>query len=178
MNVENILKELDSSYYDIPFGNSDYQNKTFVMAAEMTPGRAYRHIGLRMFDRIAAIKELKYNRKLEDIDIEEKQHEADDVNTTSFNKRRRLIEIEQILDKRVQVDKLLNDAIQELNCLYSEFIKFPKYTRLDFEREEESHFALKIQHKENSLLAMGLVKEFDNLLLESEKHIQLNQIKE
>ena len=146
MNIENILQELDTAFYEIPFGNSDYQNKTFVMAAEMTPARAYRHIGLRMFNRIAAIKELKYHRQLEDVDLDEKRDEILDSRTISFNKRRRQIEIDQILDNRERTDKLLNDAIKELNCLYSEFIKFPNYTRLQFEQEEEAHFALKLEH--------------------------------
>jgi len=173
MNTENILKELETAFYDIPFGNSDYQNKAFVMAAEMTPARAYRHIGLRMFNRLAAIKELKYNRQLEDIDIEEKEAEINNPSTSSFDVRRRKIEIDKLLDARTQTDKLLNDAIQELNCLYNEFKKFPNYTRLQFEREEELHFNLKLEYKDNSKAAMAIVKNFDTLLLDTKQQLLL-----
>ncbi len=173
MNIENVLKELDTAFYDIPFGNSDYQNKAFVMAAEMTPARAYRHIGLRMFNRIAAIKELKYSRMLEDVDIEEKEAEIESPKTSVFDVKRRKIELEQIRDNRERSDKLLNDAIKELNCLYAEFKKFPAYTRLQFEAEEEAHFMLKLEHKDNSKLAMSLVKNFDGLLLEAKEHLLL-----
>lgn len=173
MNTEDILKDLEASFYDIPFGNSDYQNKAFVMAAEMTPARAYRHIGLRMFNRIAAIKELRYNRLLEDIDIEEKEYQINDIGTSSFDKRRRQIEINKILDAREHADKLLNDAIKELNCLYSEFKKFPKYTRLQFEEEEAAHFTLKLENPNNSKLAMGLVTNFDTLLLEAKEYLKI-----
>jgi len=171
MNVEEVLAELDDAYYDIPFGNSDYQNKAFVMAAEMTPARAYRHIGLRMFNRIAAIKELKFSRLLEEVDIEEKQAEIDNPGTSPFDVKRRKIELEQIADRRAQTDKLLNDAIKELNCLYAEFKKFPKYTRLQFEAEEEQHFVMKLEHKENSALAMGLVKHFDTMLENTKQYL-------
>lgn len=173
MNIEKVLEELDVSFYDIPFGNSDYQNKAFVMAAEMTPARAYRHIGLRMFNRIAAIKELKYSRQLEDVDIEEKEYEILQSSTTPFDIKRKKIELEQIFDNRTRSDKLLNDAIKELDCLYFEFSKFPQYTRLQFEEEEETHFDLKLEHKDSSKLAMGLVKNFDRLLLDTKEHLKL-----
>jgi len=173
MNIEKVLEELDVSFYDIPFGNSDYQNKAFVMAAEMTPARAYRHIGLRMFNRIAAIKELKYSRRLEDVDIEEKEIDIANPTTSPFDVKRKKIELEQILDNRIRTDKLLNDAIKELDCLYSEFIKFPKYTRLQFEQEEEAHFTLKLENKDNSMLAITHVKNFDKLLLDTKTYLQL-----
>lgn len=178
MNVENILEELDTAYYDIPFGNSDYQNKAFVMAAEMTPARAYRHIGLRMFNRIAAIKELKFSRMLEAVDIEEKQAEIDNPGTSPFDVKRRKIELEQIADRQVQTDKLLNDAIKELNCLYSEFKKFPTYTRLQFEAEEEQHFIMKLQHKDNSALAMNMVNSFDAMLEHTKEYLKLENDQE
>ena len=178
MNIEKVLEELDISFYDIPFGNSDYQNKAFVMAAEMTPARAYRHIGLRMFNRIAAIKELKYSRRLEDVDIEEKEDDISNPSTSSFDVKRKIIELEQIQDNRIRVDKLLNDAIKELDCLYSEFIKFPKYTRLQFEQEEEIHFTLKLEHKDSSTIAMSHIKNFDQLLLDTKSHLKLTQTKE
>ena len=171
MNIEEVLTELDTAFYDIPFGNSDYQNKAFVMAAEMTPARAYRHIGLRMFNRIAAIKELKFARLLEAVDIEEKQSEIDNPGTSPFDVKRRKIELAQIADRQTQTDKLLNDAIKELNCLYAEFKKFPTYTRLQFEAEEEQHFVLKLQHKDNSVLAMNMVKGFDAMLENTKQYL-------
>ena len=171
MNVENILQELDVAFYDIPFGNSDYQNKTFVMAAEMTPARAYRHLGLRMFNRISAIKELKFSRLLQAVDIDEKQAEIDSPGTSPFDVRRRKIELDQIADRQVQTDKLLNDAIKELNCLYAEFKKFPTYTRIQFEAEEEQHFVLKLQHPENAALAMNMVKGFDAMLENTKQYL-------
>lgn len=173
MNTEEILKDLETSFYDIPFGNSDYQNRAFVMAAEMTPARAYRHIGLRMFNRIAAIKDMKYNRLLEDIDIEEKEFQIKDADTSSFDKRRKQIEIDKILDSREHTDKLLNDAIKELNCLYVEFKKFPKYTRIQFEEEEAAHFTLKLENPNNSKMAMTLANNFDNLLLEAKEYLKI-----
>lgn len=176
MEIENVLKELDEAFYDIPFGNSDYQNKTFVMAAELTPARAYRHLGLRLFDRIAAIKELKYQKLLADIDIEEKKFQIEDINTNEFDKRRRKIELDRIIDNRIRTEKMLNDAIKELNCLYEQFKKFPKYSREQFESEEEKHFNLKLSENNSSKVAMGLVKEFDNILIATKEQLLLDKI--
>lgn len=171
VTTEKLLSEIEIAYFDIPFANSDFQNKVFVSAAEGTPARAYRHIGLRMFNRITAIKELKYNRELEDIDIEEKQYEIDNLTLSSFDKRRRKIEIEKILSRRAYTDKLLNDAINELNCLYHEFKKFPKYTREQFEAQEEEHFVKKLTNGNSSLHAIETLKHFDDILLKEIEHV-------
>lgn len=175
MEIENVLKELDEAFYDIPFGNSDYQNKTFVMAAELTPARAYRHLGLRLFDRIAAIKELKYQKLLADIDIEEKKFQIEDINTNEFDKRRRQIEIDRIIDEMIRAEKLLNDAIKELNCLYDQFKKFPKYSREQFELEEEKHFKLKTSEINSTEVAMEFIKDFDNVLIAAKEQLLLDK---
>jgi len=134
-----ILEELEQAFHDIPFENSDFQNKCFVMASQQTQGRAYRAIGLRMFSKIRAIKELKYGRELEDIDIEEWEQETG----SDFDNRRNAIKIKQKLELRSYTDKLLNDAIKELDCLYAEFKTFPLITRDEFEAQEIEYFTKK-----------------------------------
>ena len=136
-----ILKELEEAFQDIPFENSDFQNKVFVMASQQTPARAYRAIGLRMFAKIRAIKELKYTRELEDIDLEEMRQPTGN----KYQDRRNKVKAAQKLEHRNWADKLLNDAIKELDCLYSEFEKFPKFSRLDFEAQEEEYFTRKFE---------------------------------
>lgn len=144
-NTNDILQELEAAFFDIPFENSDYQNKTFVLAAQITPARAYRAIGLRMSAKLRAINELKFNRQREEVDIDEWQAIIDSPGSTSFAKRRAQIDIDQKLSVRNYTDKLLNDAIHELNMLYAEFKTFPKYTREQFEQEEELHFISSMQ---------------------------------
>lgn len=146
-DIPNVLTELETAFYDIPFENSNFQNSMFVVAAQQTPARAYRAIGLRMFAKIRAIKELGFSRRLEEIDLAEKQALVDDVTTRHFDKLRAQVEIDKLLDQRSWTDKLLNDALKELGCLYSEFKKLPSYTRDQFEEEERLHFQLKLERQ-------------------------------
>ena len=146
-DIPNVLTELETAFYDIPFENSDFQNSMFVVAAQQTPGRAYRAIGLRMFAKIRAIKELGFGRRLEEIDIAEKQAKIDDPATPHFDKLRAQVEIDKAIDQRAWTDKLLNDALKELGCLYGEFKKLPTYDRAQFEEEERLHFQLKLERQ-------------------------------
>ena len=45
-NVAAVLQEVQEAFYDIPFENSQFQTEAFVIAAQLTPERAYRAIGL------------------------------------------------------------------------------------------------------------------------------------
>lgn len=146
-DIPNVLSELETAFYDIPFENSDFQNSMFVVAAQQTPARAYRAIGLRMFAKIRAIKELGFGRRLEEIDLAEKQAKLDDPATPHFEKLRTQVEIDKIIDQRSWTDKLLNDALKELGCLYGEFKKLPSYTREQFEEEERLHFQMKLERQ-------------------------------
>lgn len=179
------ITEIETAFFDIPFENSDFQNANFVLAAQITPARAYRALGLRMSAKLRAIDELKFARQLEEIDIEEKQAICTSVDANDFDKRRAQIEINKILSTRNYTDKLLNDAIHDLNFMYEKFKKFPRYTRETFELEEHQHFeeSLKLQIESQgngaiqSLCNMAhgtttfptLISESKNALLESSK---------
>jgi hypothetical protein len=138
--VTDVLKEVENAYYDIPFGNSDYQNLAFMMGSQITPERAYRALGLRLHSRINALKQAKYQKLKTEIDIEEKKYKINHEKTDPFEKRRLEIELIEIEESVSQTNKLINDCIHECNFLYSLFTKFPRYTREEFERGEELHF--------------------------------------
>jgi hypothetical protein len=163
-NPSDILNEIETAFYNIPFDNSDYQNKAFVLAAQLTPARAYRALGLRMSAKLRAIDELKYSRQREQVDIDEWQSIIDDPDATVFAKRRAQIDIDQKRSVRNYTDKLLNDAILELDLLYAEFQKFPRYTREQFELEERKHFELSLQSQlESSVHAPGAIGAIDSI---------------
>lgn len=178
-NPESILKEIEEAYAGIPFGNSDFQNRAFVLAAQITPARAYRQIGLRMFDRIQSIKELRYNRAKEDIDIDEKWALIASPDASIYDKRRAELDIQQILDRRNYQDKLLADAITELECLYAEFRRLPRYTREQFEAEERDHFELRLRRQcqigegpQASLADMEFLTHWPELVEETRKQLE------
>ena len=144
-DVPDLLAILEEAFFDIPFENSDYQNRAFVLAAQQTPARAFRALGLRMFSKIRAVKEYKFSQEKNQIDIDENNAKIENPATNEFDKRRARLEISKIEDEQRWGEKLLNDALRELDCLYAEFVKYPHYTREQFEAEETTHFAKKLQ---------------------------------
>lgn len=163
-NVNDVLKEVQDSFYDIPFENSKFQTEAFVIAAQVTPERAYRAIGLQMHSKIQAIREAKYNMAKEDIDIEELRDKITRDETTPYDKRRFQLEIDFKLSARDFSAKMLNDALTELNLLYTHFKKFPKYTREQFEQGEKQHFGIKLTKQlHNAAQAPGAVGALESI---------------
>lgn len=143
-DIGNVLSELERAFFDIPFENSDFQNRAFVMAAQQTPARAYRALGLRMFSKIQAVKTFLFEDERRKIDIEEKESRLADPDLSEFDRRRINLDLVQLQDGESWNRKLLSDAVHELSLLYAEFKKFPKYTREAFEAEEAVHFKVRL----------------------------------
>lgn len=146
-SVGNILEVLEEAFFDIPFDNSEFQTKNFIIASQITPARAYRAIGLNMLTKIQAIKESLAVLEINKIDIEENEYIAKKWSTSSFEKRRLAIQNIKLKESRKWTEKLLNDAFRELNYLYEEFKKYPRYTREQFEAEERLHFQVKLEQQ-------------------------------
>lgn len=143
-NLQDVLTEIDAAFYDIPFENSEFQNKNFVIASQVTPERAYRAIGLRLSSKIRALKEAQFSIELENIDIAELEEKIADPNTNKWDRKRFQIEIDKKLSNRPFTKKLVNDAIAEVNTLYAQFKTYPTYTREQFEAGEQVHFETKL----------------------------------
>lgn len=159
-----VLEELEDAFFDIPFENSDFQNRVFVVAAQQTPARAYRAVGLRMFAKIRAVKEYQYGQEKLAIDIEEREAKIADPTLNPFERRRLVLENVKAQDDSAWGKKLLNDALRELNCLYAEFQKLPKYTRAQFEAEEQEHFLARMNRQ---LKAPGPHESLANMLVDN-----------
>lgn len=182
-NVNDVIDELNQAFYDIPFENSQFQTENFVIGASITPARAYRAIGLRMSSKLNALREAKYSRLRMDIDIEELQEKVNDPNTNKFDKRRAELDIQEKLEGIPYTDKLINDAVTELNILYKHFKALPKFTRDEFEVEEKLHFEQRLQRQlmggngaQESLMNMStdynnILGFEENFLLNGEKDV-------
>lgn len=138
-NSSDILKEIEEAFFDIPFENSQFQTERFVINAQLTPERAYRAIGLRMTNRLRALREAQFARMREDVDIDEMRYKLE-TEPDPFERRRLHINIEEKLCARAFTDKLINDALAELNVLYHHFQRLPRFTRQQFEAAEASYF--------------------------------------
>lgn len=170
-NVGNVLEEIEDAFFDIPFENSDFQTRAFVVASQQTPARAYRAIGLQMFSKIQAVKEYQFNKAMADIDLDEKQARLNDPATSEFDRRRLQLEIIKINDGRRWAEKLASDAVHTLNVLYSELKKYPAFSKEQFENEEALHFEMKLTRQiqapgaHESLANMKIdLRELDNRL--------------
>lgn len=153
--VGGILAEIESAYFDIPFENSEFQTRAFVIASQITPARAYRAIGLQMMSKIQAVKNALFEKQKRAIDVEELEYKINLDATSDFDKRRHRLEIARIRESEAWSQKLLNDALHDLDVLYAEFKKFPAITRAQFEKEEAIHF----EHRLNRQLQQNGAQE-------------------
>jgi len=157
---KSLIEEVLDAFEDIPFGNSEFQTRAFVIAAQQTPARAYRAIGLEMHSKIEAMKEYLYHRELNKIDVEEKEAKIADPDTSEFDRRRLRLEIMRIQDGERYSNKLANDALESLNILYAEFKRLPRYSRAQFEAEERKHFEKKLVRQ---IKAPGPLESLENM---------------
>jgi len=143
--VNDAVAEIEKAYYNIPFENSGFQTENFVIAASITPERAFRNIGLRMMNKIAALRGAKYMRLEKQIDIDEMDEKLDSGVLNKYDVRREKLKRQQIQEELPYADKLINDALVELNILYRHFKTLPKYTREEFEAGEYQHYKLRLE---------------------------------
>jgi len=145
-------------FWEIPFENSEFQNLNFVINSENTPGRAYRHIGLRMSSKLSALQEAYFGRKKEElenrkieIEIKKLQKQLEETKdefeqeTLKCDIELKQIELEQKASGKKYSDKLIRDAITELDTLNQALKQLPEFNKESFEKEEEQHFVLKLE---------------------------------
>ena len=160
-NTEDVIKEIEDAFFDIPFENSQFQTEHFVINAALTPERAYRTIGLRMHNRLRALREAQFQRMREDVDIDELRAKLKLSETNKFDKRRHEIDIQEKLANRAFTEKLINDAIAELNVLYHHFKRLPKFTRQQFEAAEHEYFSMNLERQMKGIV--GAAESLQNM---------------
>lgn len=146
-NTKDIIEEIEEAFFDIPFENSAFQTEAFVIASQITPERAYRAIGLRMHAKLRALNEAKFGRMRQQIDLDEINYKLENENLSPFDRRREELKKVELLSHNNWTNKLINDAISELNILYKHFTKLPKYTREQFEQGERVHFEQRLNRQ-------------------------------
>lgn len=166
--VNSILKQFINTIEEVPFGNSDFQNKTSIVNGEISPHRAYRHSALRIMNRLNALNECYYSLKENDIKIKRLEREIERLEKNQpedydLDIEEKIIEIEKIKSTYTYTQKLIKDAIQEINVLSPIIESVWKLDRKTFESMEENHFKLlsNMNEKEKYLLSLenNLFKE-------------------
>jgi hypothetical protein len=150
-STNDAILEIEKAFFDIPFENSDFQNEVFVLAAQITPERAYRALGLRMHAKLRALRENYYAEKKRLITLGELAEKVASPSVSKWDKLRAEVEIEEINASVYYTEKLKNDAIRELECLYKHFKALPKFTREQFELGEQNHFEQRLVRNANGI---------------------------
>jgi len=157
--ISKILNHVLDLVEEVPFGNSDFQNRLVIVDNEMSPHRAYRHAALRIIDRLNALNECYYNLRKTSIEIKKLERKLLEE-TDPLEKELIEIEIEQKKSTLPYTQKLIKDAIREIESLYPIIENIGKLSREEFEKLEKQHFKNKL---ENSLKG----KHETNLMLEN-----------
>lgn len=172
-NFTSAIDEVNRRFYDIPFENSRFQTEQFVLAAQITPERSYRQIGLSLNSKLQALQEAKFGKMKLAIDIDELNYKIANVDTDQFERRRLEVELLQKQSSQAFCNKLINDAIVECNILYHHMKAMPEYTREQFEAGEESHFTQRLTRAVNGV--QGAAESLVNINTDYAKLIQFEQ---
>ena len=158
--IENIdMDSINRSLAQIPFGNSDFQNEHFVVDGNLTPGRKLRACGLRLRDRVNALREAYDTLQLDNVDIAEMKEKAQNE-PDKYERQRIGIRLAKKLAERADTKKLVRDAITEVNGLLRIWQSLPHdMTREQFEAEEQTYFEQSLQ-----LQAIGITGPLKSLL--------------
>ncbi len=141
-NLEALYETVVDLAEEVPFGNSDWQNRQGIVNDEKTPARAFRHAALRIMNRLEALRELRFNMRKRDVEIRILERtmaaEQDDLKRELLQ-----IEIEQKRSADSYTRKLTKDAVREIESLWPVLAAMGKLTREQFEEEERLFYEKK-----------------------------------
>lgn len=173
------IKDIMGSLMDItefvPFWNSDYQNRKVVIWWQLTPERAYRHSALRIQNRLNALNECYFSLKENELKIKRLTREIDRLNNENpidydIDIEMKQIEIDKFNSSKPLTEKLIKDAIQEINSLSPIINSMGKITKEQFENWEEEHFKQihmnMIEWKNDHILALETLNNEEDLYLQ------------
>lgn len=138
-SINSTIAKFLSYVEEVPWGNSNWQNQHVIVDMEMTPERAYRHASLRIMNRFQALQECYYAMRKEEVQLKRLRRTVLS-STDDLDKAEAEIEIEKLLAGRPYTEKLIKDAICEINSLSPVIESMGKLTREQFEDAELEHF--------------------------------------
>jgi hypothetical protein len=142
-----LVESAISKFDDIPFGNSEYQIKQFIIEDALTPARKYRAIGLQLFELLKTLGNTYFELKETQIDIEEIQVQLENKYLPVPDKKRLQLSLNRKLFNLQFTEKLIRDASREISIYIRELSAFKEISLQQFEHEEEMYFYKKI-HRE------------------------------
>lgn len=139
------------------FGQSKFQTHSFIVKKHNSGPREYRQLLLELNDKYTALKitqiETRKTKAKLAILSEKIEKESD--------KNRKIIlecNSDKLMLELSNQEKLVSDAIDQCNYLYSEIEKMPAYTNEDFEKAEEDYWKKRlILDAELSVMSSGRI---------------------
>ena len=138
-----IEREMLKKMYDIPFENSNAQTDSVIDSA-LTPGRAYRTLGLRFMARWQDIKHCSIKRRMAVNKAKQLERKLE-MELDTLKREALELELEELKSGWDYEDKLAHDCKSELMHLLKRLHQLPCYDRESFEKEERGW--LEMKHK-------------------------------
>lgn len=139
LTIETLGRKIDEVCKSIPFGMSDFQMEQMVVN-KVSPYRSARQIIAEMNKRYGALKEAEFRKKKFNAEVELLKRQA---RSWFISKEQRCIievDIEIKFHNAHQEEKLIQDAIIEVNNLLQMLEKMPKFNREQFEKNERKYW--------------------------------------
>lgn len=143
---EELFAKIEDQFFDIPFGNSEFQINNFVIADQITPGRAYRTIGLNIIDKMNNLRDAEYRLKKQKLKIKIKEMKRNEQ-VYDFEQELFDLKMNKLKQALPGLLKLVHDAQVEFAVYYQALKQMPEYTRESFEAEEQTHYLLNLQRQ-------------------------------
>ena len=135
-NLQEFIDLIESTFFDIPSGQTKFEVEKFVVNAQITAERAYRVIGFRIREKIVEYMAAKFTRGRELVDIDELAVVIADRNTDPFVLRRAQISVDEKNFNIYRLNKIMNDALMEINFLNEHFERLPGFSEDDLDLAE------------------------------------------
>ncbi len=140
-SIENLRDDIDA----IQQNRSNFQIKNFVIAQHMTPGRQRMQCILELQTKLFNIRDMQLDAEKLNIELEELESGGERVD--SFEERFRHIYIEKKKLQLAQIELSRLSQVREAECLYAIAQTLPKYTREQYEEEEQLYWALRLNEQ-------------------------------
>jgi hypothetical protein len=143
-----ILSSLESLKDDIEAiqqNRSNFVIKNFVVGSHMTPGRqrmqCVQELQIKMFN----IRDMQLDAEKINIEIEKLVKGGERYG--DYDERLRLIDLEKKKLQLSQIELSRLSQVREAECLYSILQSLPKYTREQYEEEEQLYWTMRLNEQ-------------------------------
>jgi len=140
-SIEGLREDIDA----IQQNRSNFQIKNFVIGQHMTPGRQRMQCIMELQVKLFNIRDMQLDSEKLNIEIE--QYEKAGERYGDFEERLRQIEIEKKKLQLAQIELARLGQVREAECLYSITQSLPRYTREQYEEEEQLYWTMRLNEQ-------------------------------